>query len=224
MIKEKNVSICAMLMKQVNEVGTILGENGSATCGLYQSKDFIVSLLQYKGSASVSDKLFSKDFFKDNKFQTGVLNEDFIFMVESLVTKDVSIYVSDYVGYNYLKRQGSTTTSGFNKTIVDLIYNAARAEEIIMDTYPDLKLEIKRFILFQIRTFMLLIPKEKMNDDFEPYVFTMNLFAKNKKYLFSANIDIVSKIFLMMLNISPSLAKTALNFLQKNIFKDRIQS
>lgn len=142
----------------VNEIGNL-----RTTISLREEKEeqlpveYLRDLLMYVGDASVCTKLFPAEIFKDFRFDENVLNEDFKFLVQ-IIGSFASIRYTGKVGYFYLKRSGSTT-DGYGKAIEDALKNAFWAKELIAQKYPELNVEVERFVLYQHMIYLLLLPK-----------------------------------------------------------------
>ena len=213
-IRYHEASVVMMKTNIVDENNFIVNCSKKENVGLRNNKDYITSLLNYEGSASVWDKLFKKEIFANKRFKN-VLNEDFLLLIEIFVENNYDIYESDILGYNYRINEGSTTRSGFNKAIIDSVHNAKNAEKLILSKYPDLLNECKRFTLFQLRTFLALIPVDQMVLDNEPYKVAHDLLKENESYILKANIDFMSKMFLLLFVINPKFAKFICNALMR---------
>ena len=210
-LRKEFYDIISMKIKLVNETGKYLSDFISESINLKDSKDCILELLQYKGIASVDNKLFKREIIQKFLFNEDRLNEDVLFLIKLYSEVEIKQLDTLLGGYNYRQREGSVTKSGFNKAIEDSIYNAKDIEDIVMIKYPILKLEIKRFILFQLRTYFALIPFKNMKIENPSYKFAKELFNSNYRFLKKARIDLPSKLFLFTYKITPKISKHIIN-------------
>lgn len=81
------------------------------------------------------NKLFRTDVVGTTRFKNYRLGEDllFVFMILDRCTR---IYFDEYVGYSYIRREGSATKSDFSKARLDYIYAASEIEELCRLKYP----------------------------------------------------------------------------------------
>ena len=124
-----------------------------------------------------------------------------------MLENDYDIYSVDYIGYNYLKRNQSITHSGFGKSITDTVYNCADLINCAKRYKPDIVQYLQMLLLYQIRTFLILMPKRYIREKHSDYLFALNLLKKNKRMIWRGFFSFKDKMFLTMFLVSKSLTK-----------------
>lgn len=81
------------------------------------------------------NKLFKSEVIGNIRFKQYKYGEDllFVFMV---LERASSIYYDHYVGYSYVRRDGSATKTEFSKSRLDYIYAAREIETICKNKFP----------------------------------------------------------------------------------------
>ena len=172
---------------------------------------FTRELMLHTGDVSVWSKLFRAEIFNGVRFPEGKLNEDLLFMLDVFCKVNKVAYVA-HVGYYYFIRGGSIS-SGYGKSVIDMVGNSLAAKKIVEAAYPSLRKETARFALFQHMAYLLLIPASESNKSNEVYQGAKKYLRKNaiggmfNKYLTPKN-----KIAIILLAIAP---KTTAKYHQK---------
>ena len=138
----------------------------------YSSEEFMRELLLHKGDCSFCTKLLKRDLFNENKFPTGVLNEDFHLLVKMLRQGETVVSLP-YCGYHVFYRIGSNTrkkdVNEFSRVYGDCVDNADMVSELVKENFPNLKKVAMRFGLFQRLEYLLHIPIGQMTKDNRQY-------------------------------------------------------
>ncbi len=173
----------------------------------YSSEEFMKELLLHKGDCSFCTKLLKRDLFFENKFPTGVLNEDFHLLVKMLKQGETIVSLP-YCGYHVFYRIGSNTRkkdkNEFSRVYGDCVDNADMVHEIVQKDFQMLEKVSIRFGLFQRLEYLLHIPIIQMTKDNVQYRQICTYIRKNfwkmlaNKYLTNKN-----KVYLVLFSIAP---------------------
>lgn len=121
------------------------GSNTTDEIGNISSTDFygsselnitsILTDLVFNLKTAVWNKIFRRDFIKNNRFPEGRIHgEDLVFIL-SCLTSDTHFQTVPYIGYNYVKHPGSITTSGLKRSSFDEIWCKDKAAEILASKF-----------------------------------------------------------------------------------------
>ena len=107
-----------------------------------------INLSEILKRAYPCNKLFKKELFENEKFVLGRYYED-LELISKLFIKSKKVSTINTIGYNYLKRTGSTTSSRDSK-IIDNIWAYTKIKEylILNDKYEIYEDEFKKSIEF----------------------------------------------------------------------------
>lgn len=169
--------------------------------------DFLRKICTYNASCSFCDKLFSKDIFKKYRFRVGVTNEDLLLLGTMLIENDYDIYSIDYFGYNYLQRQHSITKSGFGKSISDSIYNCWELQNLVAKYKSELFVYFQELLLYQVRTFLIFMPKHYITEKNKDYMFAKTILKINRKRIWKGFYTLKDKLFLTLCCTNIKFAK-----------------
>ena len=206
---KQSSQIVMMKMRNVSE-GEILKpteQSGSVLSKRIENRAFIKDICTYKSSCSCCDKLFDRKIFDAYRFREGRNNEDLLLLGMILLENDYDIYCVDYTGYNYLRRDQSITHSGFGKSITDAVYNCADLIDVAKRYKPDVIQYVQMLLLYQIRTFLIFMPKRYIRERHRDYVFALNLLKKNKRMIWKSFFSFKDKIFLKTFLMNKRLTK-----------------
>ena len=116
--------------------------------------------------------------------------------------------------YHVFYRYGSNTRTRnkdeFPRVFTDIVNNADRVEKLVLENYPSLTQEARRFALFQRLDYMLHIPISMMNKKNVFYVQVCDYLKKHRKdirknpYLTKKN-----KQYLMLFSVAPAFVRKA---------------
>lgn len=181
---------------------------GAVPCKKIENEDYLIGICTYRASCSFCDKLFKRDVFDNNyRFNEGRTNEDLLLLSTLLIEKHYSIYELDYYGYYYLCRENSITRTLFGRSITDTVYNCIELDNLAIERRPELSLYFKGLLLYQIRTFLILMPTAYIRDNNEAYLLALTVARRNKRYIRRAFFSIKDKFFLRAFLVAPTLIK-----------------
>lgn len=206
-IKETKVNIAQMKSYIVNDDYTIrLNQSkGTGAIRVVSPQQYIRDICNKVASESVCDKLFAKKILQMHKFESGRLNEDFLFLSSVLMTGEYIAEV-DYSGYFYYQRPGSISHSGVGTSLIDSIRNGVFLAKQANEIFPDVELDYKRFALYQARVFFLLIPWNWVRYSVPSYLDVLNYVKSLKHDIRNTNLSFVDKVFMTMVSIVPKLS------------------
>lgn len=218
-LKENKVQISLMHANIVNSDYSIRNTQTDNS-----KKVKVVTALEYcKGvcekylSESVCDKLFDKNLFNGRRFEKGRLNEDF-YLLSQLLVEGVSIANLEYAGYNYYHREGSITSSGFSKSIVDAVKNSVELKEMAKLKNIEMEKHFARLALFQIRTALITMPYKYVKENSSEYALILKSLKECFEFIKKANLSFSTKMFLRFVKVMPktTLRITSLIWKLKN--------
>lgn len=172
-----------------------------------KNADYIKEVCTYKNSCSCCDKLFHRSIFENYRFRKGKTNEDLLLLCTILLEKGYDIYSLNYLGYNYLQRQNSITKVRFGTSVRDTVYNCFELQEMAKKIRGDVSFYFQMLALYQARTFLLLMPKNYIEQKNEDYCFTMRIVKMNRKIIWKSFFSLKNKLFLTMCLHNVSFAK-----------------
>jgi len=175
------------------------------------SDAFFESLIMHVGDCSFCTKITHRDLFTDRRFPVGKLNEDFHLLIYMLGECDGVMSLPGHK-YHVFYRVGSNTRkkdkNSFSRVFKDSVDNADEVEIICRDKSDKMKEIALRFGIFQRIEYLLHIPIDFMNKDYEGYCEIVSYMRKNlfkginNKYLTKKN-----KIYLMIFALMPKTAR-----------------
>ena len=180
---------------------------------LMEDENFMRELLMHRGDCSFCTKLTKASLLKNHHFPEGELNEDFRLLTE-LLAEIPAVMILPQQDYHVFYRYGSNTRTRnkdeFPRVFTDIVNNADRVEKLVLENYPSLTQEARRFALFQRLDYMLHIPISMMNKDNVFYVQVCDYLKKHRKdirknpYLTKKN-----KQYLMLFSVAPAFVRKA---------------
>lgn len=206
----ENAAIVKMKFKNVTENETTNSDEaykGTPPYSKISNAEYLKSICTYRASCSFCDKLFKREVLEGRCFNEGRTNEDLLLLATILIESDYSIYELDYEGYYYLSRPNSITTTRFGRSVRDTVYNVTELEKLAERKRPELLSYFKELVLFQARTFVLLMPKSYIKDKNEDYLVAIQAIRRNKKYIGKAFFSKKDKMFLRMFAAFPKFSK-----------------
>ena len=178
---------------------------------LMEDENFMRELLMHRGDCSFCTKLTKASLLKNHHFPEGELNEDFRLLTE-LLAEIPAVMILPQQDYHVFYRYGSNTRTRnkdeFPRVFTDIVNNADRVEKLVLENYPSLTQEARRFALFQRLDYMLHIPISMMNKENVFYVQVCDYLKKHRKdirknpYLTKKN-----KQYLMLFSVAPAFAR-----------------
>ncbi len=109
-------------------------------------------------------KLYKKELFKEVRYPVGRLFEDSA-TTYKLIDKSKIVVLNSKPIYNYIIREDSITTKGFNEKKMELITSTKEMCEYIDKKYPDLKKGCDRRIMYSYLSTLTQLVKSKGNND-----------------------------------------------------------
>ncbi len=158
--KEESVLVNTMVCR-FDDNG-VMGLKAECKAETISSLEYLRRVLMHKGDVSACTKLFPSRLFENVRFAVGRVNEDVLLMLDIMGHINGIRFVGK-VGYYYYIRQGSIS-SGFGKAICDMVDNSVTAYEYVINNYPELKDEAKRFVAYQHMAYLLLVPDDRTGD------------------------------------------------------------
>ncbi len=180
------------------------------------NRDFIEGICRYKYSCSFCDKLFRTKIFKNYRFTVNKTNEDLLLLTTILLNEGYDILHINYVGYYYLRRQNSITTTKFSKSITDTVLNSITLLDTARRCRPELESCLSELVLYQCRTYLIILPKQQLSDFRKEYTLAVSTIRKLRRYILKAFFKKRDKLFLYLVCISPSLARKIVSLMRKD--------
>ncbi len=150
-----------------NRLPDICVPPGEAVC--MEAEEFLKELLMHRGDCSFCTKLIRRSALAEERFPTGVLNEDFHLLVRLLGHGLDRLALLPERGYHVFYRPDSnsrrTDRESFSRVYADNIDNADMVCGLVRDRYPGLQEIAFRFGIYQRLDYMLHIPVSRMRRD-----------------------------------------------------------
>jgi glycosyltransferase involved in cell wall biosynthesis len=150
---------------------------------IFQPKEFLKELMMYRGDSSFCTKVVRKEYFLEEVFPLGELNEDLRLMV-AILEQGASVLSLPYEGYHVVYRMGSNTRKEdretFSRAYLDSVHNADRIYQLVREKYVDMLTEAERFGAYQRLLYLLHIPISRMNRANEEYRKIVKYIRKNR--------------------------------------------
>lgn len=182
---------------------------------LIKYDEYIKQFCTYQTSCSFCDKLFKREVFDKYRFKKGRTNEDLLLLSTILMENEYDIVEVEYAGYNYLQRENSITKTKFGKSITDTIYNCVELVDASKRIRPNLTTFFIGLTLYQIRTFLILMPNYYIKNRNEDYIVAYEFIVKNKSEILGAFFSLKDKCFLELFCLNPSFVKRIISFIHK---------
>ncbi len=212
-LTEKRCKMAQIGRNEIDEAGNLLPDICVPPDQLtyYSAEEFMKELLLHKGDCSFCTKLIDRSLFEENRFPTGVLNEDFYLLIHMLTGMD-GIYSLPGYAYHVFYRIGSNTRKAdredFPRVYGDCVNNADIATKLVRKHFPALGKTALRFSLFQRLEYLLHIPVSQMTVDNVQYRECIRFIRKNfGKMLFTKDLTGKNKLYLTVLGLFPKPTK-----------------
>lgn len=216
-IYEKLINIletnqCDIVTMQFREVN---GDYVSVDCmeipegylGIHNGGWYLQRMCERKISESVCSKIFKKECLINQKFDETKLNEDFLFL-SKLSLSNIKIFVTNYVGYNYLQNNGSISRSGFGKSIRDAVYNTCEIKEMIESSNKkNLLPYIGAYSAYQASRAVITMSMSQYYQNIEFAHFCKRVIKGNKQYLKESIFAKKDRIFCRLYMYFPQATK-----------------
>lgn len=174
---------------------------------LIEWHQYLKGICEKKLSESVCDKIFAARIFENRRFETGRLNEDFLFLSELLMgEKDVVLL--DFAGYYYLKHSGTITARDTSLTsLIDAIKNSCELAELALSKHPETFYSFVYSALFQTKVLMTLLDYKSKNISNE-WNYGLSIISRYKSYINKCNLKFIDKLILYGFIKYPYLTKS----------------
>lgn len=171
------------------------------------SKDFLRELLMHRGDCSFCTKLVARELLQELRFPEGVLNEDFHLLVRML-EQTTGVLSLPGQAYHVFYRIGSNSRKAdkeqFSRVFGDCVDNADMVEELVQQSYPDLKAVALRFGVFQRLEYLLHIPISQMTKDNVQYRQVVGWLRKHfLQALMNPHLTGKNKIYTLLFVLAP---------------------
>lgn len=219
MYDAKSQSNCVIVCMRdiiIDEEGKIIHHFGNDTSLVERIswERYLKSICEKKLSESVCDKLFSAELFRNRRFESGRLNEDFLFLSQLLMS-GVDIALLDFAGYYYLKHEGTITANRTNyASLQDAIRNSCELAELALSGHPTVFLSFVYSALFQTKVLLSLL-KYNPKDISDEWRFCLTVLSKYKQYINKCNLKSIDKFLLIGFYKCPSITKSLYKLIKK---------
>lgn len=95
-------------------------------------------ILNQNPDSEVCGKMFSIKLFRDLRFPTGLIYEDFLTCIRAMILSKRVSYI-DFPDYYYCQHRNNTMNSPFNYKKMDIVKIGDDVEKTVLNKYPDLK-------------------------------------------------------------------------------------
>lgn len=216
-MQERRADIVGMQFERVSEDSPFppTPKEPSLQATKISNEEYIKAMCSYRASCSFCDKVFKASVFDGYRFTVGKTNEDLLLLTTILAKERYDIWQTDYRGYYYLVREGSITKSHFGASITHTVYNCRQLQELIAAERGELYRSITELLLYQIRTFLILMPVEYIREKHPDFLFAKKLLHDNKQHIRGAFFSKKDKLFLRLCCISMPFAKKVANLINK---------
>ncbi len=217
-LKTENADIAMMHMVSVGEKGEIKGEPKQYNPEWLGNKSgdwLFQKICERKIDTSVCVCLFARELFSRCRFNEERLNEDFLFFSELIASCDLTVQITEFVGYYYYTREGSITKSGFGKSLHDAVYNTEGAKLTVGVRYPSLIPYIGAYAAYQARTAILVMTREQYKEKYEFVKYCRRVIKENKKYIKGSFMNKKEKLFCRMYIRLPRFTKWLFDILRR---------
>lgn len=173
---------------------------------------FFEKLCSQTISEAAWDKIYDISLFSENRFAKGVLNEDFLLMIQ-ISQKPIQIIQTNYLGYYYFKREGSITGSGFKQNMIDALYNADYAYS--KAPTEACKNAAEGYLLRRILMFLINMPKSYIQNNNSDYLFAIKRLTEMRTVLSGVALSKRDRYLLKIFSHFPSFTKSVVDIYMK---------
>ena len=132
-VTNADISMCGC--HTVTDAGAVLATDKFTEGRVYGNEELIRNIILPLKTASWN-KIFKRSVIGVSRFPEGKIHgEDLMFLMR-VITPDIRLVTTEYIGYNYFKRGNSITTSSFNIRSFDEIWCKDRAAMIMQEKFP----------------------------------------------------------------------------------------
>ncbi|MBO8435130.1 MAG: glycosyltransferase family 2 protein [Tyzzerella sp.] len=198
----KNADIvCMNITSDINDISDINTKNIECTL---TGEEMYNQLCKRILRESAWNKIFIRELFETQLFDENILNEDFLFLVK-IANKVNKVVLTDYLGYFYRLREGSITSSGFGKNMIDALYNGHYSLENV--PYTSCINVTKEYFLYKILMFLINMPVSYIIKSNKDYKFAFDNLIKLKKDIQLTNLSKRDKYILKAFSKFPFITK-----------------
>lgn len=182
----------------------------------YDASSFLRAICERKVNCAVWGKLFYRDVFDEIRFNENRLNEDFLFLSELFLGRNLKIIEDEYCGYYYLIRENSISRHGFGKSSRDSVYNVTDMKNLA--GYKDEKLVpyYGAYAAYQARTAIVIMTPQQYKQEKEFVLFCKKTIKDNIDYLDKSFLPIKDRIFCKIYLHAPTLTIAITRFIRRN--------
>lgn len=209
----ENIPMVQISRDEINEDGIRLEDVciPPAEPSVFDNVTILRELLLHRGDCSFCTRITHHELFDNLRFPEGELNEDFYLLVQMLKRVQVIAILPDqdyHVFYRNNSNSRTTDENYFPRVFTDIVVNADRVMQIVLEDFEGLKSEAFRFGLFQRLDYMLHIPINMMNSKNEFYLEVKKYLRKNKyKALKNVYLTKKNKKYIFVLGSFPKTAR-----------------
>lgn len=210
-----NSGIVCMGSRITDDQGTILEKSGNDThkCETINSVEYIKGICRKQLSESVCDKLFSATLLRNRRFETGRLNEDFLFLSKILM-EGQAVTLLDFSGYYYLKHSGTITSDRLNfKSLKDAIRNSCELADYASARNSQAYIHFVYSALFQTKVLLTLLPKDKIGSG--DWNFCTDTITKYNAWFNRCNLSLQDKLLIRGFVKIPRITKVIYSILKR---------
>ncbi|WP_455683148.1 glycosyltransferase family 2 protein [Thomasclavelia sp.] len=180
----------------------------------YENKEFTIfnnelaikEMLNNKIDVSSCNKLYKRNIIGELRFPYGKTNEDFALMYKLFYfSKKIIIINKNY--YKYIQRDGSITTTKFNKKQFDKYYNCLEMLKFIEKEMPNAKDDAEHYLWYQTFCLLKTLYLEKFYNRYLDYTKSLKHTLKKStcKILLSRKLKLKEKVMYILMGSMPKL-------------------
>ena len=170
----------------------------------HNAEELFRHLLIQDVSESVWNKIYKRELFDAILFAEDVLNEDFLYFVKLLTSRDVKYIGVNYIVYYYRLRKGSTTST-FGHNMIDAVRNAVCARE--QNPFASCERDADRYLLRKIFMYLVNMPCEHIGNGDPDYRYTIARLRELKNTMDEAGLSGREKFVLKGFLRKPGMTK-----------------
>ena len=142
-LKEFSADICMCGCYIKNDNGSILSVDQFRDHTIYSISEIIYSIILPLKTASWN-KLFRRNILRNSIFPVGKIHgEDLVFLL-SVLSDNTLLCSTEYIGYNYIKRENSITTTAFKESSFDEVWCKDMSLRLLSSKFPQYSKLLRR--------------------------------------------------------------------------------
>lgn len=134
-MKATNADIGMCSSQTMTDNGTVLTIDKFEEGKLYQGEDLIRDIILPLKTSSWN-KIFRRSLILNHKFPEGKIHGEDLVYILRVIDQNTKLATTQYIGYNYFKRNNTITTSSFNYRSFDEVWCKDTAAEILKEKFP----------------------------------------------------------------------------------------